>query len=113
MMAALPLETAATVFTFPQLAQGQGYWTGLSITNTRDTDNSVTVEALDAEGHSLGNFSANLRHGEQRVGLLYQWIPFTIGVTAGRVETRSSMPLLATEIFGSDALSFMTAVPGK
>jgi hypothetical protein len=112
-MAALPLETAAAVFTFPQLAQGQGYWTGLSITNTSDTANNVTIEALDAEGRSLGAFSPNLMPGEQRVGLLYEWIPSTIGVTSGRVEIRSSGPLLATEIFGSDTLSFMTAVPGK
>jgi len=73
----------------------------------------VSVEALDAEGRSLGTYEADLGPGEQRVSLLYQWIQATIGVMSGRIELRSVFPLLATEIFGSDNLSFMTAVPGK
>jgi len=112
-MAALPLEVPGTHVQFPQVAQGQGFWTGLSITNVGTAANHVSLEALDAEGRSLGTYEADLGPGEQRVSLLYQWIRATIGVMAGRIEIRSSAPLLATEIFGSDNLSFMTAVPGK
>ena len=112
-MAALPLESPGTRVIFPQLAQGQGYWTGLSMTNANGIANHVVVEALDAEGRSLGAYEVDLAPGEQRVALLYEWIPATRGMTAGRVEIRSAAPLLTAEIFGADNLSFMTAVPGK
>jgi hypothetical protein len=112
-MAALPLDVPDTHILFPQLAQGQGFWTGLSITNTGAAANHVQVAALDADGRSLGTCEIDLGPGEQRVSLLYQWIRATIGVMAGRIEIRSTAPLLAAEIFGSDNLSFMTAVPGR
>lgn len=112
-MAALPLETPDTSFLFPHLAQGQGFWTGLSIANAETAPNHVWVEALDADGRTLGAFEADLAPGEQSVALLYQYIPATVRVAAGRVEVRSTGPLLATEIFGSDTLSFLMAVPGN
>jgi spore germination protein YaaH len=112
-MTALPLETCNTTFLFPHIAQAQGYWTGLSITNAGDTVNRTTVEALDADGQSLGQFTVDLAPGEQRVALVYQWIPSTFGMTEGRLAIRSSGPLLAAEIFGNTDLSFIAVVPGK
>ena len=112
---ASPLDTpAAQVFSFPQLAQAQGYWTGLSITNSGAAAVNVTVEALDAAGVSLGvRELQGMQPGETRVSLIYQWIPATAGLSSGRIEVRATGPVLATEIFGSDTLSFMAAVPGK
>jgi hypothetical protein len=55
----------------------------------------------------------DLAPGEQRVALLHQWIPSTSGRSGGRVEIRSALPLLAAEIFGNDALSFISVIPGK
>jgi hypothetical protein len=114
-MAALPLEAPGAVsFSFPQLAQAQGYWTGMSLTNPGTAPVTVTVEALDAAGASLGTRSfPALGPGENQVGLVYQWIAATLGFSSGRIEVRATAPVLATEIFGSDRLWFMAAVPGK
>ena len=89
------------------------YWTGLSIANAGAETADVAVEALDEQGRSLGTYNIELPPGRQETQLLYQWIPGTLGLSSGRVEIRSTAPVLATEIFGSDALSFITAVPGK
>jgi hypothetical protein len=112
-MTAMSLETSNTTFLFPHIAQAQGYWTGLSITNAADAVNRTTVEALDADGQSLGQFTVDLAPGEQRVALVYQWIPSTFGMTEGRLVIRSAGPLLAAEIFGNTDLSFIAVVPGK
>ncbi len=114
-MTSLPLESpGAQSFSFPQLAQAQGYWTGLSITNPGTSEVSVTVEALDASGVSLGiKTLSGLGPGETRVSLIYQWIPGTAGLSSGRIEVRATGLVLATEIFGSDTLSFIAAVPGR
>lgn len=115
LMAALPMEAPGAVsFSFPQLAQAQGYWTGMSLANPGATPVTVTVEALDASGTSLGTRSfPALAPGENQVGLIYQWIAGTLGYSSGRIEVRASAPVFATEIFGSDRLWFMAAVPGR
>ena len=112
-MTALPLENPNTDFMFPYVAQAYGYWTGLSITNAGNTMNQTTVQALDADGQFIGEFTIDLAPGEQRVVLLYQWIPATLGLTGGRVEIHSAGPLLAAEIFGRSAFPYIAAVPGK
>jgi hypothetical protein len=81
--------------------------------STKSKMNLTTVEALDADGQSLGKFTVDLAPGEQRVALLYKWIPSTFGLAAGRVEIRSAGLLLAAEIFGNDDLSFIAAISGK
>jgi hypothetical protein len=114
-MAGLPLvpPSGTAGFIFPQLAQAQGYWTGLSLANGGASAVSVTVEAFDSEGTSLGREVRDLAGGACRIGLLDEWIRNTLGVPSGRVEVRSTGPIWAAEIFGADTLSFMAAVPGR
>lgn len=113
-MATMPLEAApTTAYHFPQLAQAQGYWTGMSLTNPGSTPAEVSVEAFDAAGVQVGIYMLRLAAGETRTGLLFEWIRSTQGLAAGRVEVRSTTPVVAAQIFGSDTLSFIAAVPGR
>ncbi len=112
-MTSLSLEPSNTAFVFPHTAQSQGYWTGVSITNASESLNRTTVGAWDADGNTLGEFIVDLMPGEQRVALLYQWIPTSSGLSGGRVGIRSAGPLLAAEIFGNSDISFISVVPGK
>lgn len=114
-MAALSLESGgATSYVFPQLAQAQGYWTGMAITNPGSAACDVTIEALDSNGAAVGNYPIkNLQPGETKVGLIYQWIPATLGMSSGSVRVVAASPVLAAEIFGNDSLTLMASVPGK
>jgi len=113
-MAAMPLEAASVAtYRFPQLAQAQGFWTGMSLTNPGDTPTEVSVTAYDAAGVQVGTYTARLAAGETRTGLLFEWIRTTQGLAAGRVEVRSTTSVVAAQIFGSDTLSFIAAVPGR
>ena len=73
----------------------------------------VTIEALDADGSAIGSHDFQLQPGEVRIGLIQQLIQATLGTTGGHVKIRSTAPVLAAEIFGSDSQSFMAAVPGN
>jgi hypothetical protein len=114
LMAALTLERRdSTSFSFPQLAQAQGYWTGISIANPGVNPCTAVVEARDDAGSLVGACTVQLNAGEVQVGLVWQWIRSTLGVSSGRVNVNCSGALIAAEIFGSDSLSFMAAVPGR
>lgn len=114
-MAALPLESIGSrSYVFPQLAQAQGYWTGISIANPGSVACDVTIEALDTSGSSVGTHTIpNLRPGETTVGLIYEWIRSTLGMSSGTVKVSATAQVLVAEIFGNDALTFMASVPGK
>ena len=113
-MAALPLEPlGSNTMTFPHLAQAQGYWTGMSLANPGASAADVVVEAVSTAGTSIGKYAVRLSPGEVKAGLIYQWIPSSLGLSAGRIEVRSTAPILAAEIFGSDTLSFMAAIPKR
>ncbi len=115
MMAALPLEAGgAQSYVFPQIAQTQGYWTGMSVSNPGIVKTDVTIEALDSTGTSVGTYRMlDLKPGETRVGLIYEWIRSTLGMNSGTVKVSAAGPVLVAEIFGNDALTFMASVPGR
>jgi len=114
-MAALPLESGGSKsYVFSQLAQAQGYWTGMSISNPGSGACDVTMEALDTSGSSVGTHTIpNLKPGETKVGLIYEWIRSTLGMSSGTVKVSATAPVLVAEIFGNDSLTFMASVPGK
>jgi hypothetical protein len=114
LMAALPLESGgAPVHLFPQLAQAQDYWTGISLANPAEVFSDVTVTAYNSQGITVGSYARRLSPGELHLGLLFQWIAKSMGLSTGWIEVRSSNPVLASEIFGSEALSFINAISGR
>ncbi len=108
--AALPLSAAGErEFLFSQVAQGQGFYTGLAF--LAPVGGEVRVEVYGRTGALTGSASLVLRAGGRLVALLEQLIPSTAGQVGGFVKVLSSNPIIGFELFGATNGRYLSAVP--
>ncbi len=108
--AALPLSsTGDRKFLFSQVAQGQGFYTGLAFMAPVGAE--VRIEVFGRAGTPTGNASLILRAGERVVALLERLIPSTAGQVGGFVKVLSSNPIIGFELFGATSGRYLSAVP--
>jgi len=102
-------------YVFGQVANGNlgGFqlFTGLAVANPGAEGSQVTVQVLDVDGTLRGETAFMLAAGASRVELLSELIPTLPAQFGGHVHISASRPILAVEIFGDSALSFLSAVP--
>ncbi|RPI23394.1 MAG: hypothetical protein EHM61_19840 [Acidobacteria bacterium] len=109
-LAALRIESAGlTDATFSQLANGLGYYTGLALFNPSNRATEVSLEAYSAEGNLKGQTVIQLPAFSRISKLLVELIPETVDQVRGWISLRSSHPIAAQELFGTDSL--LAAVP--
>ncbi len=111
--AALPFSaTGSTSFLFSQIAQGQGFYTGVALM-ALDRAATVTVQAYAPNGTLVGSTQTpiSLNAGARVVSVLQKLIPSTTGQVGGYVKVSASSPIIGFELFGAMNGAFLSAVP--
>jgi hypothetical protein len=107
--AALPLVgSGISSFMFSQIAQGQGFYTGLAFLAPEGAE--IKLEAFDQQGVSVGRGSVALPAGGRRVSLLDALIPETHGQERGYVMVTATRPVVGFELFGASDGRFLASV---
>jgi hypothetical protein len=92
---------ASVEFTFPHVAHGAGLFTGLCLA-AGGTGAIVTIDVYSADGSVRKSNSVTLGPMQQIARLLSELAPSVSSQLGGYIRIRSSQPILAWEIYGSD-----------
>jgi hypothetical protein len=107
--AALPLAASgSTSFLFSQVAQAQGYYTGIALLAPEAAD--VRVDAFRADGSLAGSAQVALAAGTRRVSVLEALIPETRGQVQGYLKVTATRPVIGFVLFGATDGRFLSAV---
>jgi hypothetical protein len=115
----LPLQSAgAEDFYFAHLAMGDygaRYFTGISLVNPNDIAVELSLAVHRPNGTINGLCSLTLQPGEKYVRLLQDidGLRLTYTYGTGYLHITSTGPVLACEIFGDEALNFISAIPAQ
>jgi hypothetical protein len=94
-------RAVSTDWTFPHVAHGSGFFTGLSLV-TGNVPANVRIETYTASGDFRVSGVVQLPANYHGVKMLSEWVPdFTIQL-GGYIRIRSDQPILAWEVYGSD-----------
>ncbi len=94
---------AATDFLFPQIANGDGLFTGLALA-TGDNAAMITIEVYGANGGSPQSATVTLDANQQLARLLSEFVSGVSSQLGGYIHIRSNQPIWAWEIYGSDRI---------
>ncbi len=110
--ASLPIILPAlSDFVYSQVAQAQGYYTGIALLNTNTTMTSVTLDVYKADGTWVGVSTITLLPGQKVSRLLYEFIPTTLGQVGGYIHVQASQPIMSFALFGTDNGKSLSAIP--
>ncbi len=117
-IAGLPLDgVPVSTFVFSQVAQGAAagakpYFTGIAFYNPNSTAVSAAIEVYSEQGTKTGSATILLNAGGRISKTLPELVPGLTEQARGYIRiTSSSGPISAFELFGSQSLDFLTAVP--
>ncbi len=118
--AALPLATRlVTRAIFSQVANANvpgnaafSTFTGLAFHNPDPVQTAqITLRVFDEAGLETGSTVIQLGPGNRATGTVAQLMPSTAGQVRGYILVESTVPVVAQQLFGNFALSFLSAVP--
>jgi hypothetical protein len=108
--AALPLSSSgSTAFLFSQVAQAQGFYTGVAFFAPEGAN--LLVEVFREDGSPSGSRDLTLAPGARVVSLLLDLIPGTRDQVRGYVKVTANKPVIGYEVFGATSGQFLSAVP--
>ena len=113
-LAALPLQAeseGAREFVLSHVAQTASMFTGVTLLNPFGSDALVSLEVFDKEENLAGFSLIELPARKKMARLLNEFVPKVTAQRGGFVRVRSTLPLLAFELFGKNSLDFLSAVP--
>ena len=96
---------------FSQVANLEGFFTGLALYFPGPGTAQVTIEVISAAGVKTGEITLQLEAGVRLSELLVDLIASTAGQVGGLILIRSDKGLVAQELFGTSGLSLLSAVP--
>ena len=96
---------------FSQVANLEGFFTGLALYFPSPGTAQVTIEVVSAAGVKTGETTLQLEAGVRLSELLVDLIASTAGQVGGLILIRSDKGLVAQELFGTSGLSLLSAVP--
>jgi hypothetical protein len=96
----LGARAAATDFTFPYVANGNGLFTGLAFA-TGSSAARITIDVYGPNGGSPASQIITVDTNQQLSRLLSEFVPATETQIGGYVRIRSDQPIWAWEIYGS------------
>jgi hypothetical protein len=113
--AALPLQTEEfTKAVFSHVANMPGvYFTGLALFNPGEKESRVDIEVYSPGGENTGSADIRLGAGERLSDTLSNLVPETRQQVGGFIVLASGGPMIAQELFGTVALTLLSAVPPK
>jgi len=110
--AALPLFLPPSgQFIFSQVAQAQGFFTGVAMMNPNAQSAEFTLEVFRQNGALVGSHAGSLEPGEKISRLVYQLVPASGGQVGGYVRVSSDLPLVSFSLFGTDDGLSLSAIP--
>ena len=96
---------------FSQVANLEGFFTGLALYFPGTGTAQVTIEVISPAGVKTGEITLQLEAGVRLSELLVDLIASTAGQVGGSIRIRSDQGLVAQELFGTSGLSLLSAVP--
>ncbi|HYK88000.1 MAG TPA: hypothetical protein VE398_04490, partial [Acidobacteriota bacterium] len=111
--AALPLFIPpATDFYYSQVAQNQGWYTGVAVLNTSSTTKAdVTLDVYTKDGILAGSFETLILPGQKISKLLYEMVQNSGGQVGGYVHIHSDQPVVSFSLFGTSDGKLLSAIP--
>jgi hypothetical protein len=95
--------SASTDFWFPQVANGDGLFTGLALASGSAASN-ITVEVYGSNGGTPKSATITLAANQQTAQLVNQIVPSSANQVGGYIHVHSDQPIWAWEIYGSDRI---------
>jgi hypothetical protein len=96
---------------FNHVGNVDDFFTGLALFNPGSKVAEVRIAVLSADGEENGEATQCVGPGERIARLLTEWIPSTAGQGGGSVVVRSTVPIVAQQMFGDFGLKMFSAVP--
>jgi len=110
--AALPLQSKkARQMIFSHVAVSDQFFTGLAFFNPGMESASIRIRVYSAGGTPAGETEINLEAGNRRSRFLRELISTDDDLLGGYVVVKSTVPVVAQELFGSLKSVFLSAVP--
>jgi hypothetical protein len=110
--AAIPLLIApSTDFVYSHIAQGQGWFTGVTVLNPNTTSTNMVLNVFGSDGTLTGTYSAHLLPGQRFAKLVYELVPQSAGQSGGYIRILSDSNLTSFSLFGSADFKSLSAIP--
>ena len=116
--AALPLQSRLlTRAIFSHVANGRGatpadnLFTGLAFYNPGQSEVEITIKVFSPDFVLTGDTKLTLGPNERVSEILHAMIPASLGQNGGYIEVTSTAPVVAQQLFGNEALDYLSAVP--
>jgi len=102
-LTAIPLQTSpVTEILAPQVLQGSGFYTELTLVNPGATTGITDIFLAKEDGETRGSVTVYLGPGARISQPLDQIFPYVVSQSGGYIYTRSTQPLFGTATIGSD-----------
>lgn len=96
---------------FSHQAMAPPYFTGLAVLNASTLSTNIEVVSLNSDGTVIGSTQRVLKPGQHEAKLIQEWIPAADGKAGGSVFVKSDLPIVATQLFGTNTFSALANVP--
>ena len=108
---AVDSSTAWKFGIFPQVAEGGGFFTGLTLVNPGQTAATINFYTMRPDGTTVGESTFTLGAG-QRVGELFrELLPAALGQVGGWAYVRSTQPIVGVSLLGTANGAALANVP--
>jgi YVTN family beta-propeller protein len=102
---ATPLEDASRYAVFSHVAEGAGFYTGLTVLNAGTEAADVEFYALRSDGSTVGRAALTLGPNQKMARLFRELLPASLDQVGGWGFLRSSKPVVGTVLFGSSSFA--------
>ncbi len=104
-------STASKFEVFSQVAEGGGYFTGLTVVNPGKTAASVEFYTMRADGSTVGRSVFTVEPNQRIARLFRELLPASLEQVGGWGYLRSSQPVIGAVLFGSTNGYALSNVP--
>ncbi len=109
--AATETSSASRFQVLSQVAEGAGYYTGLTVVNPGKTDAVVEFFTLRPDGTTVGRSSFTVKPNARVAKLFRELLPASLEQVGGWGFLRSSQPVIGAALFGSTSGLALASVP--
>jgi YVTN family beta-propeller protein len=100
-VAATDASLAASHAVFSQVAEGSGFYTGLTLVNPSQENATVDFYTLRADGTTVGRSTFTIKPRERRGNLFSELLPASLEQVGGWALLRSTRPVIGAVLFGT------------
>jgi hypothetical protein len=114
-LSAVPLQPVQnSKVVFPHVAQALGFSSGLAIVNAEAQPAEVTIELREKDTRLVGTIGpVAIQPGHRLIGTIPELFPGAGALLGGTIKVLSDRPLTTLELFYTDDLRLLSAVPSQ